>query len=353
MITPILLCGGSGTRLWPLSRKSYPKQFAQLLGEESLFQASARRLAGARFAAPLVVTDGDFRFIVTEQLAEAGIDPGAILIEPQGRNTAPCIALAAFEIERRDPDAVQIVLPADHVIEPAESFRSSLRAAAGGAQRDARLVTLGVRPTFPATGYGYIEQAEELARHGNYAAHRVERFQEKPKVERAREFLESGRFLWNAGIFVWQTKTVIAALRQFAPEILEPLEQAGRATDLADIYPELPALPVDIAIMEPADNRSVLPIEYRWDDVGSWTSLPEVTDADGAGNCSAGEARALFEDAKDNIVYGEAGTLTAMIGVQDLVVVRAGDAVLVCPKDRAQDVKLIVERLKRDGGEFL
>jgi len=239
------------------------------------------------------------------------------------------------------------------VIEPAEEFRASLRAAALEALRDDQLVTLGVRPRGPATGYGYIEQGEALAQHGEYTAHRVERFVEKPPLERAREFLAAGNFLWNAGIFVWRTSAVLAALRETAPRILLPLERAGRATGLGDIYPQLPALPVDIALMESATKRSVLPIDYRWNDVGSWTSLPEVNSGDEAGNCTCGPMQLVCEDARENIVFGEEGTLTALIGVEGLVVVRSGNAVLVCPKDRAQEVKAVVARLENEHPEFL
>ncbi|MFT7486273.1 MAG: mannose-1-phosphate guanylyltransferase [Candidatus Paceibacteria bacterium] len=348
----VIMAGGSGTRFWPASRRSRPKQFLPIGSELPMITATAQRLEGlVPLERVLVVTSGDLAAQVTTCLPD--LPPANVLVEPVGRNTAPCVALAALEIERRSPGAVQVVLPADHVIEPAEDFRASLRAAAQEARRASNLVTLGVRPTFPATGYGYIEQGAEVAQHGEFRAHRVERFVEKPELTRAQSFMEAGNFLWNAGIFVWESRTVIEALRKFAPEILEPLEQAGRSTDLGDIFPGLPALPVDIAVMERAQNRSVLPIDYRWDDVGSWTSLPEVSEADEAGNCKSGQSQVICEDARGNIVFGEAGTLTALIGVQDLVVVRSGDAVLVCPKDRAQDVKLIVERLKTEGKDFL
>ncbi|MFT7668702.1 MAG: mannose-1-phosphate guanylyltransferase [Planctomycetota bacterium] len=348
----VIMAGGTGTRFWPASKRSRPKQFMPIAGGTSMIAATAERLEGlVNLKNVLVVTSGDLAPLVHECLPDLAEEN--ILVEPVGRNTAPCVALAALEIERRSPDSVHIVLPADHVIEPASRFRSSLVAAAQEARRAGQLVTLGIRPTFPATGYGYIEVGERLAQHGEFAAHSVKRFVEKPKLERATEFVESENYLWNAGIFVWETKTVLEALRQHAAEILEPLERAGRATDLEDIYPKLPALPVDTAVMEQALNRSVLPIDYGWSDVGSWPSLADVAQADGANNCTAGGGQLLAEEARGNIVYGEDGTLTALIGVEDLVVVRAGKTVLVCPKDRAQDVKLVVERLKREGPQFL
>jgi mannose-1-phosphate guanylyltransferase len=348
----VIMAGGSGTRFWPASRRARPKQFLPIAGECTMIAATAQRLAGlVELDHVLVVTSGDLAPLVHECLP--GLPPENVLVEPVGRNTAPCVALAALEVERRAPDGVQIVLPADHVIEPAASFRDSLAAAVAEACREECLVTLGIRPSFPATGYGYIEAAEEVARHGKYTAHRVLRFVEKPDLARAEEFLASGRFLWNAGIFVWRTSAVLDALRTWAPEIVEPLAAAGRVTDLDELYPSLPAVPVDVAVMEEAPNRSVMPIDYTWNDLGSWTSLPDVASADAAGNCVVGGVRLVSEDAGHNIVYGEPGALTALIGVDDLVVVRSGNTVLVCPKSRAQDVKAIVQRLESEGPEFL
>ena len=348
----VIMAGGSGTRFWPASRRARPKQFLPIAGESSMIAETVARLEGlVPLERVLVVTSGDLAPQVLECLPE--LPPENVLVEPVGRNTAPCVALAALEIERRSADSVHLVLPADHVIEPAASFRASLAAAVEEACREERLVTLGVRPTFPATGYGYIELAEELARHGDFSAHRAVRFVEKPDRERAETFLEAGSFLWNAGIFVWRTAVVLDALRTHAPEVVAPLAEAGRATGLEELYPTLPALPIDVAVMEQAENRSVLPIDYRWNDVGSWTSLPEVNVLDAAGNCASGGGRHLALDARENIVYGEPGSLTALVGVEGLVVVRAGDAVLVCPKERAQEVKAVVERLAEEGPEFL
>jgi mannose-1-phosphate guanylyltransferase len=348
----VIMAGGSGTRFWPASRSARPKQFLPIAGERSMIAATVERLFGlVELANVLVVTSGDLAPLVRECLPALAAEN--VLVEPVGRNTAACVALAALEIGRRSPDSVHVVLPADHVIEPLSSFRASLVAGVAEACREDRLVTLGIRPTFPATGYGYIEVAEEIARHGEFSAHRVERFVEKPDPARAEEFLESGRFLWNAGIFLWQTRCVLEALRRHAPRIVDPLERAGRAQGLDDIYPTLPALPVDVAVMEAATNRSVLPIDYSWNDVGSWTSLPDVITPDEAGNCAVGGVQLLAEGARDNVIYGEPGSLTALIGVQGLVVVRAGDALLVCPKERAQDVKAIVERLRDEGPGYL
>lgn len=348
----VIMAGGSGTRFWPASRRSRPKQFLPIAGEKTMIAETCARLEG--LVAPenvLVVTSGDLASEVRAclpQLPEANL-----LVEPVGRNTAACIALAALEVARRDPDSIQLVLPADHVISPAEEFRASLRAAAAEARRAPRLVTLGVRPSFPATGYGYIEQGAPAATHDRFEAFEVARFVEKPDEARAIEFLAAGSFLWNAGIFVWSTSTVLAALRMHAADILDPLEAAGSASGLDELYPTLRSAPFDKAVMEHASERSVIPIDYTWSDVGSWTSLPDVAEVDQAGNCSTGGSQLIAADSRDNIVFGESGQVTALLGVEGLVVVRAGDAVLVCPKERAQDVKLIVDQLAREAPDKL
>ncbi|MCB9913782.1 MAG: mannose-1-phosphate guanylyltransferase [Planctomycetes bacterium] len=348
----VVMAGGSGTRFWPASRRARPKQFLPIAGDRPMVAETCARLAGlVPLERVLVVTSGDLAGEVRAALPE--LPAANLLVEPVGRNTAPCVALAALEIARRDPEAVQLVLPADHVIEPAEAFRASLRAAAAEARRAGRLVTLGVRPTFPATGYGYIEVGDVLARHGAHEAHDVLRFVEKPDEARAREFLAAGTFLWNAGVFVYTTAAVLAALREHAPDILAPLEAAGRATGLEEVYPALRAAPFDVAVMEPSRARSVLPIDYAWNDVGAWTSLPEVLPLDADGNCVAGGGALVAEGARDNVVFAGPGELVALVDVEGLVVVRAGDAMLVCPKDRAQDVRRVVERLQREAPDKL
>ncbi|HIG12397.1 MAG: sugar phosphate nucleotidyltransferase [bacterium] len=348
----VIMAGGSGTRFWPASRRSRPKQFLPIVGRTSMIAQTAERLAGlVPMERVLVVTAAHLAGEVRGCLP--ALPEENLLLEPVGRNTAACIALAVLEIERRDPSAVQFVLPADHIISPALEFRASLEAAAAEARRASHLVTLGVRPTRPATGYGYIEVGEVLASHGEHAAHEVLRFVEKPDEARAREFQESGRFLWNAGIFAWTTCSVIEALRTHAPEIITPLEEAAGTGDLDSCYANLPALPFDTAVMERTALRSVLPIEYAWNDVGSWTSLPELLDLDDEGNCVSGGAKLVAQEARNNIVVGEEGLITALIGVEGLIVVRAGDALLVCPRERAQEVKLIAERLQNEAPDKL
>jgi len=338
----VIMAGGSGTRFWPASRKPRPKQFLTIAGERPMIAETAARLEGLIPPERTIVVAGASQIeLVREALPD--LPEENLLIEPVGRNTLPCVALAAFEIRRRSPDAVQIVLPADHVIEPHSAFRESLEQAAALAAEGTGLVTFGMHPTFAATGYGYIETGQS---HGDHGAMSVRRFVEKPNADVAQDFLASGRFLWNSGIFVWSTASICAELAQHAPLVTAALADAGSA-DLAEIYPGLPAESVDVGIMEKADRVYVLPIEYRWSDVGSWAALPDVHEQDANDNTVTGGGRLVAEDATGCVVYGDSDKLTALIGVQDLIVVHSDGATLVCPRDRAQDVKKIVEELKR------
>jgi len=348
----VILAGGHGTRFWPASRRSLPKQFLPIAGGESLIAQTAARLDGfVDIDHTLVVTSVEHVELVRRHLPR--LPPANILAEPIGRNTAASVAWAALEIEKRDPESAQIVLPSDHVIEPADEFRRVLAAAAREALDEAALITLGIRPTTPATGYGYIECGELLHRTAGAPVHRVTRFVEKPDRARAEAFLRSGKFLWNAGIFAWSTRAILAALREHAPDLVRALAGVRSESDRARVHEALPSVAIDVAILEKVGNVHVIPIEFRWSDVGSWAALPEVLAHDAHGNCGAGGTRLLAEDARDCIVYGEGGDVTALIGVRDLVIVRSGQAVLVCPRDRAQDVKAIVARLEREDPSFL
>ncbi len=275
-----------------------------------------------------------------------------MLAEPAPRNTLAAVALATFEIERRDADAIQIVLPADHLIEPVVRLRDSLRTAVELARSHEVLVVFGIRPTHAATGYGYVELGEPFAARPDGGAHAVRRFVEKPDDERARAFLASGRFLWNSGIFVWGTQTIRRALFAHAPAIAAPLEHA-RPDALATLYPALPSLPVDVGVMEKAHNVCVLPIDYRWSDVGSWSALAEALAASADGNVHSGGGEVLALDSSECIVHADSGALIALLGVRDLVVVQAGGATLVCPRDRAQEVKKLVDALQARAPEWL
>lgn len=345
------MAGGSGTRFWPASRRSRPKQFLAVAGELSLLAATRERLA------PLVADDHilvvaarDHGDLVREALPD--LPPENLLLEPVGRNTLPCVALANAEILRRDPDAVQVILPADHVIAPAKSFRESLSAATELALSSGALVTFGIRPSHPATGYGYVEIGSTTAELEGTPVFAVARFVEKPDRARAEEFLRSGHYLWNSGIFVWTTAAITAALETSASATWAALRDAA-PEELAGVYPGLEAISVDVGVMEQAPALRVIPIDYTWSDVGSWGALAELLPADADGNRRLGGTQLAALDSHGNLVYGASGELTALVGVSNLVVVRAGDAVLVCDKERTEEVKELVERLRDSAPESL
>lgn len=352
VVHPVLLCGGSGTRLWPLSRKSYPKQFSTLTGAQSLFQGSALRLSGPGYAPPLVVTGSDFRFIVTEQLAELGLTPTALLIEPMARNTAPAILAAVLWLSASDPDALILVAPSDHVIPDAPAFRAAVEAAAATA-RSGRIVTFGIRPDRPETGYGWLELAHAPASGGEPRPLDLIRFVEKPDSASARQLLGSGRHLWNAGIFLFTARVFLDAVQAHASELMQGTRDAIRtgAADLnffrlaADPWGRLPDISVDYAVMEKASNLSVMPFDGSWSDLGDWAAVWREMGPDDDGVVVHGTATAI--DCRDALLRSEVpGQELVAIGVDNLIAVAMPDAVLVAHKDRAQDVRLAVSRLK-------
>ena len=355
MIHPVILCGGSGTRLWPLSRRSLPKQFADILGHGSLFAGCARMLSGEGFAAPTVVTASDFRFVVAEQLGEVGVDPGPILIEPAPRNTAPAILAAALAVAARDPAATLLIAPSDHAIADPEAFRACLHAAIPVAGAG-RIVTFGIHPTHPETGYGWLELgAERIA--GAFA---LRRFVEKPDEARAQAMLEAGGHLWNAGIFMARADAMIAAFEAHAPDMVGPVRRSveGAAADLGFLrlapapWSEARAESIDYAVMEPAGAREgtlfVQPYEGGWNDLGSWNAVWREMESDAAGVAARGDVTAI--DCRDSLLRSEEeGVELVGIGLDGLVAVAMRDAVLVADRSRAQDVKVAVERLKARG----
>ncbi|MCL6285247.1 mannose-1-phosphate guanylyltransferase/mannose-6-phosphate isomerase [Ruegeria sp. 2012CJ41-6] len=354
-IHPLLLCGGSGTRLWPLSRKSYPKQFARLTGEESLFQASARRLSGPGFAAPMAITGSDFRFIVTEQLAAVEIAPAAILIEPEGRNTAPAILAAALALEARAPGALMLVAPADHVIPDAARFRDVVQAAAPAAHAG-RIVTFGIRPDRAETGYGWLELTDAPDADFSPVPQDLKGFVEKPDDATARAMLEGGQHLWNAGIFLMSSATLIAAFETHAPEMLAGTRAAvdGAERDLGftrlapDPWAALDDISIDYAVMEKSDNLTVVPYGGAWSDLGGWDAVWRDSGPDTAGVVTAGPSTAL--DCENTLLRAESEAQELVgIGLSDVIAVAMPDAVLVAHKDRAQDVKQAVAALKAKG----
>ncbi|MDQ7263391.1 mannose-1-phosphate guanylyltransferase/mannose-6-phosphate isomerase [Paracoccus sp. PS-1] len=352
-ITPVLLAGGSGTRLWPVSRKSFPKQFAPLVGEESLFQASARRLHGPRYGAPLVMTNADFRFIVAEQLDQIGIAPAAILIEPAGRNTAPAILAAALSAAEKDPDAVLLVAPSDHVVPDAEAFGRAVDLGLPAAQAG-RIVTFGIAPTRPETGYGYMEAEDE-----GEGPLVLKRFVEKPDAEKAAQMIAQGNFLWNAGIFLFAARTMVEAFRAHAPEYLPPVEAAlaEAQTDLGFLrlapepWEQLPDRSVDYAVLEKADNLSVVRFSGYWSDLGGWDAVwHEAQAAAPAERGAVTDRRSTAIDC-DNVLLRsqDEGMEVVGIGLKDVMVVATKDAVLVAGMDRAQEVRKAVSALRAKG----
>lgn len=348
----VLLAGGSGTRFWPASRSGTPKQFLRICGERPMLVETAARLEG--------LVDPSRILVVTtrEQSAQARellprIPERNVLPEPTARNTAAAVALASFEIRRRDPLAVQVVLPSDHVIETPEGFRDTVRAAADEAAESGALLVFGVRPTHPATAYGWIRAGAPRGSRGDHAVHTVERFVEKPDLGRAREFLAQGGHFWNSGMFVWTGEAFDRELGLHAPEIRSALAEPLSEAQLARAYEGLPSVSIDVALMERSYNVRMIAIPWSWSDVGSWDALADVGEKDAAGNVACGGAALEAIDARGSIVHAPPGELVALIGVEDLVVVHAQGATLVCRRDRAQDVKRLVERLRESRREFL
>ena len=348
LIAPVILCGGSGTRLWPLSRKSYPKQFVPLVGKETLFQGSARRMTGAQFAAPVVITNSDFRFIVTEQLQAIGIDPGAILIEPEGRNTAPAVLAAALYLAKADPEAVMLVAPSDHVVPDTEAFQAAV-ATGMTAVESGQLVTFGITPTHVETAYGYLEL--DSAPTGGPVV--LKRFVEKPNAERAEEMVKSGFFLWNAGIFLFKAKDIIHAFEAYAPALLTPVHEAVEtvAIDLgfcrlgAEAWGKVDDISIDYAVMEKATNLSVVPFGGGWSDLGGWDAVWRESPKGKNGVLTSGEATAI--DCEDTLLRSDGESLEVVgIGLKNIMAVAMNDAVLVADMSRAQDVKKAVDALK-------
>jgi mannose-1-phosphate guanylyltransferase/mannose-6-phosphate isomerase len=352
MIFPVVLCGGSGTRLWPASRKGYPKQFSRLLGEESLYQASLRRLSGEGFAEPVVLTGSDFRFIAAEQLSQVGIETARILLEPCARNTAPAILCAAIALEDH-PDALMLVAPSDHVINDDDAFRAAVMAGAEAA-RDGKLVTFGIRPDRPETGYGYLELADPTD--FTPQAHDLVRFVEKPSEDAAADMLSTGRFLWNAGIFLFRVRDIIAAFETHAPALIGPCRRAmteGRE-DLMffrlgeDAFAEADDISIDYAVMERHDALAVVPFDGGWNDLGAWDAVWRETKPDANGVAISGTVTAL--DCENSYLRSEEGGPRLVgVGLENIVAIAMKDAVLVVPLDQAQRVKEAVAALKLIG----
>lgn len=346
IIQPVILSGGSGTRLWPLSRESYPKQFLPLAGEQTMLQATWQRVAPIASRGPLVIANEEHRFVAAEQLHQVGAEPAAIILEPMGRNTAPAIAVAALEATRDGADALLLVLPSDHVISDEATFRSVVQAATSAAEAG-KLVTFGIVPTGPETGYGYIKAAD------GQGLRAVERFVEKPDLDTATGYVASGQYYWNSGMFLFKASRYLQELERFQPEMLagsrSAWQQARRDTDFTRLdkaaFAAVASDSIDYAVMEKTADAVVIPLDAGWNDVGSWTALRDVSQQDGDGNAHQGDVIAI--DCRNTYAYGQ--RLVAMVGLDDVIVVETDDAVLVGKADRMQEVKTVVSQLKTEG----
>lgn len=355
----VILAGGSGTRFWPLSRQKHPKQLMSVFGDKSMLQRTVERVLPLGPKRVLVITNALQAEETARQLAHLTTIPIDIIPEPVGRNTAPAIALAAEIIAWHDPDGVMAVLPADHYIADEEAFRVALQKAQETALSGA-LVTLGILPTRPETGYGYIEADKAAGADGVLP---VVRFVEKPLLEKALGFLAAGNFYWNSGMFIWRVTAILDEIRVQMPELAQGLARlvfseavwqlADLQTQIDAIYWDLPGQSIDYGVMEHARQVLVIPAEFGWSDVGTWSALPDVLPADGEGHVAINTPHLVSIDARSCLVHGD-GRMVALVGVEGLVVVNTRDALLVCPNERAQEVKLVVAELERRGlAEYL
>ncbi len=346
MLLPVIMAGGSGSRLWPLSRSLYPKQFISLTSESTMLQETIARLEGLEHKSPLLICNEEHRFIVAEQLRTNNFSHGGIILEPAGRNTAPAIALAALHAVQKGDDPLLLVLAADHVIQNQPAFTQSVQNAVEPAQQG-MLVTFGIVPTAPETGYGYIKQGQS-----DFAlACRVEKFVEKPDLATAQNYLDSGDYLWNSGMFLFKASRYLQELKQHRPDILQACEQAmkGAHNDLdfisldKEAFVACPDDSVDYAVMEKTQDAVVVAMDASWSDVGSFSALWDVSDKNDAGNVIVGDV--ITEQTADSYIYTQ-DKLVSTVGVENLVIVETKDAVLVAHKDKVQDVKNVVNQLK-------
>lgn len=346
-VYPVILAGGVGSRLWPLSRESFPKQFLSFQDDDSMLQRTIKRLQPLHYEAPLVICNENHRFLVAEQLRQVGCLHSNIMLEPEGKNTAPAVALAAFHLAQKDESASLLVLAADHLIADNDAFCDSVRKAETYVESD-KLVTFGITPNKPETGYGYIRCGQKCLEYG----YMVDAFVEKPDIEMAKDYLSSGQYLWNSGMFAFKAKVYLQELKKYRPDIYESCQKSLRDTkqDLDFIridqaqFSLCPEDSVDYAVMEKTKDAVVIPINAGWSDVGSWSSLWEVSDKDENNNVLKGDVMAI--NSQGNYIFAEQG-LIASVGLKDTVVIQTRDAVLVADKHQVQDIKRVVSTLKK------
>ncbi len=352
MFHAVIMAGGTGTRFWPASRAARPKQLIRLSGERTLIQATVERLEGVVPRENIwIVTSRSHAAALSAQVPEVPAEN--VIIEPCGRNTAPCTALAALHIAWRDPAAEMICMPADHVVSDAQAWRDLLLAASALLKTPGRILVFGIPPTRPETGFGYVRFGPQIEECNGIPVHEVEGFTEKPELDRARALIEAGNCYWNSGLAAWSAETFLDAVRTHLPELSRGLEPVRPVigTDSYDevltrVYPDLPSVSLDYGILEKVPSILGLPASMGWSDVGSWSALPEVLQAHEDSSVSLGDS--LRQDSSGCVIYSP-DHLVATVGVQDLIIVATDDAVLVCHKDRAQDVKKVVEELRRRG----
>ncbi len=351
-LVPVILCGGSGTRLWPLSRESHPKQFLRLQGDSSLLQQTLRRCQWPGTRPPLLLTHEDARFLVAEQLRETGIDDATLILEPHRRGTAPAIISAALYLKSQDEDALMLVLPSDHIIDDSDAFLDAVSAASEAAT-EGLLMTFGVQPHSPETGYGYLYAGEAFSRH----VRRLEGFVEKPDLPTAQAYLSGGRHFWNSGMFLFRCSQLLSEAAIHAPEVLQACERAidtmSKDADFfrlgARAYSECPDIAIDYALMEPTRNAGMVMLDAGWTDIGSWSSVWEISDHDAQGNSVHGDV--VIEDCDDCLVHSDI-RLVAAIGLKNAIIVDTPDALLVMDRAHSQDTRKLVHKLlSRDRSE--
>lgn len=350
----VIMAGGKGTRFWPRSREKRPKQLLNIVGRRSMLQQTIARIANLLPVENVLVVAGEAHGEeLHKQLAELPAEN--IFLEPVGRNTAACIGLAALLVQHRDPSAIMVVLPADHLIADEDLFLSTLRAAVAMARKQPALITLGIRPVSPETGYGYIEAGDQVHKVQEHRFYKVTSFHEKPDAERAKDYLEKNNFFWNSGIFVWQAEAILAEMKNYLPGLytdlhrLKPfLDTDGLDQEINQIYPELESISIDYGVMEKADNVLMIPADFSWNDLGSWASMAQIWPRDEQSNAHQGEIMAM--ESRGNVVFAQQ-KLCVLLGVDDLIVVDTEDALLVCPVNRAQDIGKILDAMKQRGME--